>query len=399
MTDVLVVDDSQFIRTVVGDALEGAGCSVTTAASGERALELVDSNDPDVITMDVEMPGMSGIETVERIMSRTPTPILMLSAYTDEGAKATLDALERGALDVLQKPDGSGERNIGHLTDEVVEKVEQLSEATVSTLALARATAAVHATDRQRAASSASTPSTSAGAVTAGADTRAAGSTSRNRGSRSPPLEMDQPASIERAPTDHPLVIIGASTGGPRIIERIVATLPSALEARVLIVQHMPGDFTGRLATRLDTVSDYAVTEATDGAPLEPGQVIVAKGGFHMRVVDGERGLAVRLDDGPRVHGVRPAIDVTMQTAAEVADGPLCGLVLTGMGRDGARGIDAIKTVGGHTIAQDEATSPVFGIPQQAIATGSVDEVVPASALVERLVAACLSERTGESDE
>ena len=388
MTGVLVVDDSQFIRTVVGNALTDAGYDVATVSSGEDAIAFVEANEADVITMDVEMPGMSGIDAVEHIMCRQPTPILMLSAYTERGTEATLDALERGALDVLQKPDGSGGTNIGHLTDAVVEKVEELSEASVSTLALARATAAVSATERRQV-----TPSGGGSTVT---DDGSVQAISTRRQAKTPTIDTATP--VDDTVLENPTVIIGASTGGPRIIEQVLAHLPADLEAKVLIVQHMPVDFTRRLADRLDAVSAYDVAEARDGDRVSAGDVLIARGGSHLRVANNVNGsLRVRLDDGERVHGVRPAIDVTMETAAARVNDPLCGVVLTGMGRDGAAGIRAIKRAGGYTIAQDEATSPVFGIPQQAIDTGCVDEVVPAPALIDRLIDVFTTD--GETDD
>ncbi|UTF54074.1 chemotaxis-specific protein-glutamate methyltransferase CheB [Natronosalvus rutilus] len=402
MTGVLVVDDSQFMRTVVGNALDNAGYDVRTADTGEAAIEAVASDDAiDVITMDVEMPGMGGIEAVERIMTHDPTPILVLSAHTEAGADATLEALDCGALDVLQKPDGTGTQNLGHLTDAVVAKVDELSAAPVSALALARATAAVTATERRQvnATQSASGVRASAGTGTGTTEVLESGNagTLTARGPSTPPT-MDAPAPVDGTSLDHPTVVIGASTGGPKIIEQLLAHLPADLEAKVLIVQHMPADFTRRLATRLDAICAYDVFEASDGDRIDAGDVAIARGGQHLRVVNNVNGsLRVRLDDGERVHGVRPAIDVTMETAAQRVVDPLCGVVLTGMGRDGAAGIEAIADAGGHTIAQDEATSPVFGIPQQAIRTGRVDEVVPASALVDRIVGAFVTD--GETDE
>ena len=394
MTCVLVVDDSQFMQTVVGNALTAAGYDVCTARTGDEALELVEANEPDVITMDVEMPGMGGLEAVERIMSRNPTPILMLSAHTERGAKATLEALERGALDFLPKSASSSEQNIAHLADAVVEKVDALSEATVSSLALARATAAVHATKRQVPDPDRHAPVSSVTAGGANPATASPRTSRRVSGADTPGTKTP----VEGPLLEHPTIVIGASTGGPKIIERVVAGLPSALEAKVLIVQHMPPDFTKRLADRLNSASEYDVREASDGDRVRAGDVVIAKGGHHLTVTDNDGGaLEVALTSGPRVHGVRPSIDVTMETAAETVTDPLCGVVLTGMGKDGAAGIEAINAAGGHTIAQDEATSPVFGIPRQAIETGCVDEVVPASALVDRIVDAFTTD--GETDD
>ena len=377
MTCVLVVDDSQFMRTVVGNALTDAGYEVETASNGVEAIEAVAAYDPDVVTMDVEMPNMSGIEAVERIMSTHPTAILMLSAYTERGAEATLDALERGAIGFLHKPDGSGSRNIAHLADEVVEKVDELSQANVSSLALARASAAVHSTGPNRIKRPVSVSSTSQ---------------EKGRGSALEPVTVDDETREDLT------VIVGASTGGPKIVERLFSRLPAELGATVLVVQHMPSDFTARFAGRLDAISEYHVREARDSDQIRPGEALVAPGGYHLEVRNDVGGtLRVGLDDGPRIHGVKPAIDVTMGSAADRVSGALCGVVLSGMGCDGAAGIEAVSDAGGYTIAQDERTSPVFGIPKQAIETGRVDEVVPAPEIAERIVTACSTE--GEIDD
>ncbi|MFC6718524.1 chemotaxis-specific protein-glutamate methyltransferase CheB [Natrialbaceae archaeon GCM10025810] len=388
MTRVLVVDDSQFMRSVVGNALTRAGYDVDVAADGREAIERVRASDPDVITMDVKMPELDGIEAVERIMRTKPTPILMLSAYTTDGAEATLDALERGAADVLQKPDGSGSQNIGHLTEAVVRKVDDLANADVSSLALARAAAAVHSTGANRA--GARRPVAVAGA----ADAAREDSPEADRST-----EPAEPIRLEGDLTTRPTIVLGASTGGPKIVERILAKLPAALEATVFVVQHMPEEFTQRFADRLDSIGEYDVREARDGDTVGPGRAAVAPGGRHLEIAGAgpDGGLAVRLDDGERRHGVRPAIDVTMESAAECVDEGLCGVALTGMGRDGAAGIEAIAGAGGRTIAQDEETSPVFGIPCRAIETGCVDEVVPAESIARAIVDAFTTD--GETDE
>lgn len=379
MTRVLVVDDSQFMRTVVGNALSDAGFEVETVSDGEEAVAAVASFDPGVVTMDVEMPGMNGIEAVERIMSTNPTSILMLSAHTARGAEATLDALERGAVDFLHKPDGSTSRNLAHLVDSLVEKVEEISEANVSSLALARAAAAVHSTGPGRA----NRP------ISAGKST-AVGS------GLDPDADAAAPIEVGDDHLDDPTVVVGASTGGPKIVERLLGTLPIELGAKLLVVQHMPIDFTDRFAKRLDAISEYDVREARDGDRIGAGEALVARGGYHLEVVSNVDGrLRVRLDDGERIHGVRPAIDATMRTAAERVTDPLAGVVLTGMGRDGAAGIEAIEAAGGRTIAQDEATSPVFGIPAKAIETGCVDAILPARSIVDGIVDAFEGEHNG----
>jgi two-component system chemotaxis response regulator CheB len=189
-----------------------------------------------------------------------------------------------------------------------------------------------------------------------------------------------------RAFVEHPTIVIGASTGGPKILEGLLRALPGSLSPKILVVQHMPASFTNRLAARLDSFLPFDVTEASDGQRVRDGEVVVAKGGTHLRVASNVAGnLRLELSDDAPIHGVKPAIDVTMQTAAETVSDPLLGVTLTGMGKDGAAGIQAIKEAGGTTIAQDEATSPVFGMPQKAIETGCVDHVRAADDIPETI--------------
>jgi len=403
MTRVLVVDDSRFMRTVIGNALGEAGYEVETAVDGSKAVSLAGTFDPDVITMDVEMPELDGIDAVERIMTTNPAPILMLSAHTERGAEATLDALERGAVDFLHKPDGSDSRTIVQLTDEVVRKVDELANANVSTVALARATATAHAT-RSRLAGNQGQGTATGNAVAGGsADVQVNGDHGtvgpNARPEIEPPSETDEDtASLPTERTTAPTIVLGTSTGGPKIVERLFEQLPVGLEAKVLVVQHMPPGFTNRFAERLDAHSAYDVFEASDGEWLERGEVAVAPGDSHLEVAtEVDDCLRVRLSDGERVHGVRPSIDVTMESAADEVSRELCGVVLTGMGVDGAAGIEAIKAAGGYTIAQDKATSPVFGIPCQAIKTGCVDTVEPADGIVDAIVDAFTTD--GENDD
>ncbi|WP_049970250.1 chemotaxis-specific protein-glutamate methyltransferase CheB [Haladaptatus cibarius] len=330
MTRAVVVDDSHFMRTVISDILESGGIEVVAQATdGREAVSAVAEHEPDVVTMDVEMPEMNGIEAVAAIMDETPTPVLMLSAHTEKGAEATFEALDRGAIDVLAKPGGEVSTGISAHKDDLVDKVRSVARADVS----------------------AGTPSDSA----------------------TTPIERDE-TYVENA-----TVVIGASTGGPRVVESVLSGLPRSANLRVLIVQHMPDSFTDRFAKRLDGRTEYDVREARDGDRIGGGEALVARGDYHMAVSNYAKGrLRVRLTQDEQRHGVRPAIDVTMETAAKTISDPLTGVVLTGMGADGAVGIEAIKGAGGQTIAQDEATCSVFGIPARAIETGCVDEVLPA---------------------
>ncbi|WP_135829039.1 chemotaxis-specific protein-glutamate methyltransferase CheB [Halorussus halobius] len=330
MTDAVVVDDSHFMRTVIADILEDGGIEVVAqAGDGEAGVEAVADHDPDVVTMDVEMPKMNGIEAVAEIMATNPTPVVMLSAHTDEGADATFEALENGAVDFLAKPGGEVSTEISAHSDALVETVRSATRADPESVE-----------------------------------------------------EVDDP--VGTLETDHgfvddPTLVIGASTGGPRVVESVVASLPPEADLRVLVVQHMPDGFTARFADRLDRRSEYDVREAEDGMRIGGGEAVVAKGDYHMEVAGyGGGRLRIRLQQDEPRHGVRPAIDVTMETAAEMVDGPLTGVVLTGMGSDGAVGIEAIADAGGATLAQDEETSSVFGIPARAIETGRVDRVCSA---------------------
>jgi two-component system chemotaxis response regulator CheB len=289
--------------------------------------------------MDVEMPEMNGIEATERIMAEHPTPILMLSAHTDENADVTFQAIDRGAVDFFRKPGGEVSMEMSRLQDQLVEVVASV--------------AAVDPTDDGEVSSA-----------------RAAGS-----GTAVP--ESATPADATEYVAE-PTVVIGSSTGGPAVVETVLSDLPLAADLRVLVVQHMPGGFTGRFAERLDARSEYAVSEATDGARIGGGEALIAAGDYHMEVTDYRAGkVKVGLTQDPPVNNVRPAVDVTMETAAATVTGPLVGVILTGMGEDGAAGIEAIHGAGGTTIAQDEATSAVFGMPKRAIETGCVDGVAP----------------------
>jgi len=328
----VVADDSHFMRSVISDILDEGDIEVVALAkNGREAVDAVVEHEPDVVTMDVEMPEMNGIEATERIMTERPTPVLMLSAHTDENADVTFEALDKGAVDFFTKPGGEVSMEMSRLKDQLVDIVSSVAEVDVS----------------GRRAGAAATES-------------ATGGTKR------------------RTYAADPTLLIGSSTGGPKMVEQVLSELPLDADFRVLIVQHMPEGFTGRFAERIDQRSAYDVREATDGARLAGGEALVAAGDYHMTVKNYRNGrLRVKLTQDPPENSVRPAVDVTMRTAADVVDDPLVGVILTGMGGDGADGIERIKRTGGHTIAQDEATSAVYGMPKRAVETGCVDSVLP----------------------
>lgn len=341
----VVVDDSQFMRTVICDMLEDAGIDVLgTASNGADGVETVLKTDPDVVTMDLKMPGVDGIEAVDRIMTERPTPVLVLSAHAADGAELTFEAMEKGAVDFFEKPSGEVSVGLKQQQESLVSAVRSVANADVSATEAA-------AERTRRNATGAGTPS---------------GST---------------PAATEYP--DRPTLLVGSSTGGPTVVEGILEALPIEADFRVLVVQHMPDGFTERFAARLDEASEYSVREAADGDRIGGGEALVARGGSHLEVSGyGGGRLRVSLTDDEPVNNVRPAVDVTFRTAADRIDDPLSAAILTGMGSDGAAGVEAVNAAGGAVIAQDEETSAVFGMPQRAIETGVVDDVRPRDELV-----------------
>jgi len=364
----VVADDSHFMRSVITDILTEGGIDVVaTARDGREAVTAVEKHDPDVVTMDVEMPGMDGIEATDRITAEHPTPILMLSAHTEEDADVTFEALDSGALDFFRKPGGEVSMEMSRLEDQLVETVRTVAAGDPTTAA---GVSTVRSAGNG-ATATAGTTGTSPGPETGTTAGAKSGSESGATGGTVPDV-----ATTEYL--DDATVVVGSSTGGPTVVETVLADLPAAADLRVLVVQHMPEGFTGRFAERLDARSEYEVHEAADGARIGGGEAVIAAGDRHMEVSSFRNGrVGVSLTQDPPVNNVRPAVDVTMETAARTIDGPLAGVVLTGMGEDGAAGIRAIAEAGGTTVAQDEATSAVFGMPKRAIETGCVDGVAP----------------------
>ncbi|QLG63964.1 chemotaxis-specific protein-glutamate methyltransferase CheB [Halorarum salinum] len=342
------------MRGLITDVLESGGIEVVAeAADGAEALTVVAETEPDVVTMDVEMPGMDGIEAVERLMREHPTPTLMLSAYTEDGAEETFAALDAGAVDFFAKPGGEVSMGVSRMETQLVETVRSVAGADISG---AGGTGTGAGTDAGT--------NAGGGAATAAAAGRGAGTATAARTA----------GEVEPNTT----VVVGSSTGGPDAVERVLAGLPGDADLRVLVVQHMPEAFTGRFAERLDAACDLDVCEAADGARVGRGEVLVARGGRHLEVSRYRNGrLRVSLVDEDRGQNVRPSVNVAMESAARTVDDPLVAVVLTGMGDDGAEGVEAVERAGGRVIAQDEETSVVYGMPKRAAATGRVDSVLP----------------------
>ncbi len=340
---VLVVDDSAFMRYTISKHLEtDANITVVgSARDGLDALDKIASLKPDVVTLDVEMPRMDGLAALQRIMTEYPTPVIMLSSLTKRGERTTIQALMRGAVDFVPKPTASAD--IRSVVDSLIEKIHAAVEAGIPKLSPPPSQEEKSQIKRPRYFLASSKP---------------------------------QPVKVGLSPyrPGDPVVVIGASTGGPRALQRVLTDLPGDLPAAVAIVQHMPPGFTRSLAQRLNEASGLTVQEAAEGDRLARGLALLAPGNFHMRFKDGKQ---VTLDQGERRQHVRPSVDVTMESAVEHYKSAVIGVVLTGMGADGSQGSGVIKAAGGKVISEDETTCVVYGMPRSVAEAGFSDQVVP----------------------
>ncbi len=352
---VLIVDDSLFMRAAIKKLLETDGRFevVGQAKDGEDGVRLALELQPDVVTMDFNMPKLDGAQATREIMRQRPTPIVLLSAHARQGGKETLLALSAGAVDFVTKPSGEVSADFSKVAAELVGKVAAAAEAHPVALA---------PLIRERI-SRVSLPPPPGSPVT-----RSSGAV----------RAITQPLQVGLR-----VVVVAVSTGGPAALTRLVPALPPKPPFAMVIVQHMPEGFTAALAERLHEISDIDVHEAQDGETLQAGTCVLAPGDRHLVFLDGGR---VRLTSDPPVHGCRPAGDVTLRSAAQVFGRRVTGVVMTGMGKDGAEGLAAVHAAGGRTIAQDRATSVIYGMPKAAIELGVVDEVLPLDEIAPALV-------------
>jgi two-component system chemotaxis response regulator CheB len=346
MIRVLVVDDSAFSRLTITKQLrrEKDIEVVGQGKDGHEAVALTIELSPDVITLDVTMPRMDGLEALRKIMSDKPTPVVMVSALTGPQTATTIEALELGAVDFYLKATKI-DASAGELGEvDLAEKIRNASKTRV-----------------RRRSESVFKNATTNGAVV------------KRRSVVRPPMKK--------------LVVIGSSTGGPRALSEVIPRLPADLPAAVLIVQHMPKGFTKSMADRLDATSAISVSEAKDGDLVTPGHVLVAPGDYHMEV---KRGGIIKLNQNPPVWGVRPAVDVTMESVADQYGKSLVGVILTGMGQDGTVGAGLFKKAGGWVVAENESTCAVFGMPKSAIDAGNTDAVFPIGKIADEITRLCL---------
>ncbi|MBI2391991.1 MAG: chemotaxis-specific protein-glutamate methyltransferase CheB [Deltaproteobacteria bacterium] len=350
---VAIVDDSSFVRAALARIVEGDARFevVGQASDGRAAIELLARVRPDVATMDYNMPGMNGAEVVRRVLEQAPIPIVMVSAHTTEGAQATVDALAAGAIDVVAKPGGEVSMDLAKIADELRNKLAAAARA--RPLAPALLAAAARAVVVEPAPGPVRKPTPFPGAIPS---------------AHAYPLV---------APVAERVAIIGCSTGGPAALDAVMRALPARPAYGVVLVQHMSAALTTALAARLDGLGAFRVRQAAEGDRVRVGVALLAPGDRHLSIASG----TVRLNDEAPVHGVRPAVDVTMRAVASSYGAKAVGVLLTGMGRDGALGLAAIRAAGGRTIAQDQASSVVFGMPKAAIELGVVDEIVPLSGI------------------
>lgn len=343
---VLVVDDSIVVRRVLTTALANAPgiAEVRTAASGRQALQRIDESPPDVVLLDVEMPGMNGLDTLVEIRRRSPRlPVVMFSALTERGAATTLEAIARGASDFLAKPRTAGQ---GGALDEATR--DQLLRK-----------------------------------ITALCDTPRLAS---------PPPRLARAATVRQPPIE--AVVVGVSTGGPNALVEVLRTFEADFPVPILIVQHMPPTFTRLLAERLDGVSKLCVREAEDRVEPVGGQVWIAPGDQHLAVVRTAGRVGLRLHRDPPENSCRPAVDVLFRSAAAVYRNAVLGVVLTGMGQDGYRGAQQLTEAGARVLAQDEATSVVWGMPGFVAKAGLADAVLPLDAVGPEIVRRVWAVRT-----
>ena len=342
---VLVVDDSALVRSLLSEIIRNApGFRLVGAAPDAYvARDMVKQFSPDVITLDIEMPRMDGLTFLEKLMVARPTPVVMISTLTESGAEATLQALELGAVDFVPKPKLGIAEGLREYSELILEKLEAAAQVKVKPSAKKNAQEMI---------------------------------------------TSDQKIVSTRLSGTEKIIAIGASTGGTEAIKDVLMQLPAAVPG-IVMTQHMPAGFTQTFAERLNKLTKLYVSEAKGGERVLPGHAYLAPGGFHLRVQRSGADYVLKLSDAEPVHRHRPAVDVMMESVAAAAGKNAIGVLLTGMGKDGAKGMLDIRNHGGYTFAQDEQSCVVYGMPKEAVNAGGVDKIVELSkmgdAILEKL--------------
>lgn len=368
MTKVLVVDDSALMRRLLSGVLTDAGFQVASARNGVEGVQQLTEWQPDVVTLDINMPEMDGLTALSLMMQARPTPVVMVSSLTAKGAQATFEALALGAVDFIAKPGGTISLTVDDIADQLIQKVKAASRARMRPASSAT-TRAAEAPARMALGRSAPKPAAPAPAPAAAGT---AGTTPARTSAAAARLDG--------------LVVIGVSTGGPRTLEDILPTLPADFPWPVLVAQHMPSNFTDTFAKRMDKLSRIAVRECNTTLPLEPGHAYIGKGGTDMVVVERLGRIAVQPRPETPGHPWHPSVDVLVDSAMKLLPPErIVGVLLTGMGNDGARTMAQLKTKGGRTIAESKDTAVVFGMPQELIELGGASLVLPCTEVTRQL--------------
>ena len=333
----IIVDDSAIVRKILSEELSKSPDIdiVGTAPDPFIARDKILKLQPDVITLDIEMPRMDGLTFLRKLMKHYPLPVIIVSSLTPKGSKLALEAMEIGAVDVIPKPGGS--YSVGDMSDVLAEKIRIASTANISK------TSVQHS-------------------------------------------DYERPAPLTAlAETTHKVIAIGASTGGTEALRHVLTKMPPNSPG-IVIVQHMPANFTTAFAERLNDVCQVSVKEARDNDSVTPGKALIAPGNYHMLLRRSGARYYVEVKDGPRVHHQRPSVDILFKSTAKYAGPNSIGVILTGMGADGAEGLLEMKQTGAKTIAQDEKTCVVFGMPKEAIKIGAADKVVPLGSVTQEIL-------------
>lgn len=338
---VFIVEDSILMQKIIVDILSSDPDIEVVGSTkfGREAIEKIPQIKPDVVTLDFNLPDIDGLEVLRRLMVSCPARVMMLSAHTQKGAEVTIKALEAGALDFVPKPSGEVSLNLYTFKDEIVSKIK-----TIATIDLAK-----------------------------------------------PPAFFVPKDQVSTHSTVRNIVIVGASTGGPKAILECMSGMQASINASFLIVQHMPSGFTKSFADRISWYSAIKTKEAEEGDVLLTGAAYVAPSGYHMvldKNPDNEntQSYCVRLDETPLVNYVRPAVDVTFSSVAEIFEGGIIGVVLTGMGKDGLEGARIIKRKGGKIIVQNEATCAVYGMPKAIVSEGLANDILPIQDIAKKVM-------------
>lgn len=329
---VLVVDDSAFMRKLITDFLQESGQIevVATARNGADALSKIRQFNPDVVTLDIEMPVIDGLQTLKMIMAECPRPVIMLSSTTKEGADNTILSLQLGAIDFISKPSGAISLDLHKIKEELIQKIHIASKL-----------------DEKKFITEITKP-----------------------------IHVNKEIFREKKEYLQHLICIGTSTGGPRALQQVLPKLPQSLEAPIFVVQHMPEGFTQSLAARLDALSEISVKEAEDGETAKNGTAYIAPGGYHLKVVKSLNRLVMTLDKEEQRKGHRPSVDTMFDSISKLKDIHKVAVIMTGMGADGTEGLKKLKQSGDlHAIAESEKTSIVYGMPKMAIQSNAIDVV------------------------